>query len=366
MPSAPNPNPARGNPKGGSAGKPTFGGTPGFKTPAQDAATVKAAQAAASAQATYDYANTHGEDWKNGPATWAPEAGFTFGSGTPAKSSGGGSGGGGVSSAGLIAAAQAAAARTSKGVGDLYNALSATLGKNIGSQDAAYKGTEGDITGLYNALSGRVAGDYSDATARTDSELTRLGQSGILGQLHAKSSSDQNWLQSILGAQGQGTHDSLEMLRSGEHGYNTAVTGLAKTEGTNRQADIKIALANQIAALRARHSGGGGGGSKSKPQSAGDVASLAQMLGGTGGAALMGLWNNVLGSPEGRLGIPTTHKNADGTTYTTYTKASDNELAKLLSDAGNAKYDNPKNRDFINKLALQVAKMSKYGPGATQ
>jgi len=138
-----------------------------------------------------------------------------------------------------IAGLQAAGNRASGDIGGLYNALAGQLSRYIPLENAAYNQEYGRVGGLFGGLDRSIQQTYGTSLRDIQGEMQRLGIANRMPVATAPMLSDEALTRANTGNLAGGTLGALRLLQAGANTYNRDVVGMARTEGANRQADIR-------------------------------------------------------------------------------------------------------------------------------
>lgn len=160
-----------------------------------------------------------------------------------------------------------------KALGSMFNALSGSLQADIPKIQADTKKSKGQTQAEYNDLRANLAKQFADSRAAQMAEMKALGIEAAAPDVLPEQHADENFFQSQTAQQGQQALDYLTSIGRNSEEFTRQGAQLARTEGTNRQADVR----QQLADLLNEYEGQIGDLGAAKQSSA--AAMLAQLMG---------------------------------------------------------------------------------------
>lgn len=139
---------------------------------------------------------------------------------------------------GQIAATQQRANTNKQQLGDMFNSLSTSLKGEIPGINQNFAQGSSDISDQYKQLQSQIAGQYADANAQEQDLMKRLNLQAAAPNIVAQQASDQAFTQNQNATSQQDTLDALKLLQQGAVDFTNEGSQIAKTEGTQRQADL--------------------------------------------------------------------------------------------------------------------------------
>ena len=222
--------------------------------------------------------------------------------------------------AGQIAALQGQEQTGSKQIGSLYCGLANQLQQYVPAEDKSYDGTISNVGNIYNDLQSGIGSNYDQSAAQINAEMARLGQQQTAGNVDSRLLGDKSFEQGLAKLEGSGALSDLQFLKAGAHNYNQSVVGMAKTEGTNRQADLVQALQAEIAAAQSNNA---------KAQAAASKAAIA--AGKSAGIGKAGV-EGMLAALASSGGSNTEWAKAGGTALDQYMKSDEGQKQGEFDD----------------------------------
>src|SRR5215471_3533836 len=278
-----------------------------------------------------------------------------------------------------IAGLQAAGNRASGDIGGLYNALAGQLSRYIPLENAAYNQEYGRVGGLFGGLDRSIQQTYGTSLRDIQGEMQRLGIANRMPVATAPMLSDEALTRANTGNLAGGTLGALRLLQAGANTYNRDVVGMARTEGANRQADIRqgilaaiINARQQNAAAVAKAAQAAAKGTKTVyPTKPSDLLrEIGGVWGSKGLAALNSYLNSTQVQQQGRWlthQVPVYSKNAQGVidyskpsgykSVTTQAKENVGSMARYLVGQLQQGFTNTRNQATAQQLSDLLANL---------
>jgi hypothetical protein len=143
-------------------------------------------------------------------------------------------------------AAEARAQRNKQQLGSMYEGLSQNLMGDIAPIQQQYAATEQKTQQQYADLQNQIKDQYASSQGEQEAMMKRLNIEAAAPQALEGQQSDRNFAVSQAAQQGQNVQDQLTQQGAGATTYTRQGSELARTEGTNRQADLMAALSDYM------------------------------------------------------------------------------------------------------------------------
>lgn len=147
---------------------------------------------------------------------------------------------------GQASGAQQRAGRNREQLGSMYSGLSQSLMNDIAPIQQQYAGTQQKTADQYQQLQSGIKQQYADSQAEQEAMMQRLNIEAAAPQALERQFSDRDFAVTQAAQQGQNVQSQLEQQGQGAVTYTRQGSELAKTEGTNRQADLMSQLSDYL------------------------------------------------------------------------------------------------------------------------
>lgn len=147
---------------------------------------------------------------------------------------------------GQASAAQQRAGRNRELLGSMYGGLSQSLMGDIAPIQQQYADTQQKTATQYQGLQEGIKKQYADSQAEQEAMMQRLNIEAAAPTALAAQQSDKDFAVTQAMQQGQNVQDQLSQQGSGAITYTRQGSELARTEGTNRQADLMAQLSDYL------------------------------------------------------------------------------------------------------------------------
>lgn len=147
---------------------------------------------------------------------------------------------------GQASAAQQRAGRNRQQLGSMYGGLSQSLMADVAPIQQQFADTQAKTGQQYQQLQDQIKQQYSSSQAEQEAMMKRLNIEAAAPQALAGQQSDQNFAVTQAAQQGQNVQDQLSQQGAGAVTYTRQGSELARTEGTNRQADLMAQLSDYL------------------------------------------------------------------------------------------------------------------------
>jgi hypothetical protein len=147
---------------------------------------------------------------------------------------------------GQASSAEARANRNKEQLGSMYTGLSNSLMGDIAPIQQQYAGTQQRTRDQYAHLQQQIKDQYASSQAEQEAMMQRLNIQAAAPEALAGQQQDRDAAVNTAAIQGQNVQDQLTQQGSGAVTYTRQGSELARTEGTNRQADLMAALSQYL------------------------------------------------------------------------------------------------------------------------
>lgn len=147
---------------------------------------------------------------------------------------------------GQASAAEQRAGRNREMLGSMYSGLSQSLMNDIAPIQQQYANTQQKTAGQYQELQQGIKQQYADSQAEQEAMMKRLNIEAAAPQALATQQSDKDFAVTQAMQQGQNVQDQLSQQGSGAVTYTRQGSEIARSEGTNRQADLMAQLSDYL------------------------------------------------------------------------------------------------------------------------
>jgi hypothetical protein len=147
---------------------------------------------------------------------------------------------------GQASSAQRRASRNTQQLGSMYTGLSNSLMSDIAPIQQQFTDTQAKTGQQYQDLQNKIKNQYASSQAEQEAMMKRLNIEAAAPQALAGQQSDRDFLVSNAATEGQNVQSQLAQQGAGAVNYTRQGSELARTEGTNRQADLMSVLADYL------------------------------------------------------------------------------------------------------------------------
>lgn len=124
-------------------------------------------------------------------------------------------------------------------VGDLYNQLAASVGKDAQASNQGYDAAQVQSKQMYTDERNKIAAMYAADAANQKAEAKRLGTEAFgTGDAIAKQNADKQFMDQQASQQMQSQNGAFEAQQQSAADYNRSMQGAAKSQGAEGQQDI--------------------------------------------------------------------------------------------------------------------------------
>lgn len=148
-------------------------------------------------------------------------------------------------------------------VGAMFNGLSDNLQQDVPKINQTFDNTKQKVAGEYNQLQSSIQGQYADTQKAQEDLFNRLGIQAAQSDVAPRQAKDQSFFENMARSAGQAQQDALGLQQTGATDFTNRGSQIARTEGTQRQADIT----NQLNDLLQGYQGQIGANEQAKNQS---------------------------------------------------------------------------------------------------
>jgi len=149
-------------------------------------------------------------------------------------------------------AASQRAERNKRQLGSMYEGLSNSLMGDIAPIQQQYQQTEQKTANQYAGLQQQIKDQYASSQTEQEEMMKRLNIQAAAPQALEGQQSDRNFAVTQAAQQGQNVQDQLTQQGAGAVTYTRQGSELARTEGTNRQADLMAALSEYLSEVEGK------------------------------------------------------------------------------------------------------------------
>ncbi|SRR6266498_1061423 len=142
--------------------------------------------------------------------------------------------------------AQTRAERNKAQLGSMFEGLSQSLTNDIAPIQQQYQATEQKTADQYTQLQNQLKSQYSDSQAEQEAMLRRLNIEAAAPDVFDKQTSNRDMYLSNAATESQNVQSQLAQQEGGAVNYTRQGAELARTEGTNRQADLMNVLSDYL------------------------------------------------------------------------------------------------------------------------
>lgn len=147
---------------------------------------------------------------------------------------------------GQASSAQSRAQRNTQQLGSMYSGLSQSLTDDIAPIQQQFAETQNKTTQQYQGLQDQIKQQYASSQAEQEAMMKRLNIEAAAPEALGQQFSDRDFLVSSAASEGQNVQSQLSQQGAGAVNYTRQGAELARTEGTNRQADLMSALSEYL------------------------------------------------------------------------------------------------------------------------
>lgn len=138
--------------------------------------------------------------------------------------------------------AQTRANRNKTALGEMFSQLSDSLQGDIPAVQQNYAQTKQNTQQAYNDLNQKIGATYQQAQADQEAMLKRLGIEAAAPDIMAKQAADKTFFENSANQEAQTAQTALDTEQRGNTEYTRRGSEIARTEGTQRQADLMSQL----------------------------------------------------------------------------------------------------------------------------
>ncbi len=142
--------------------------------------------------------------------------------------------------------AQTRANRNSQTLGSMFSGLSQSLVNDVAPTQQRYANTKQQTAQQYTDLQNNIKSQYADSQAQQEAMMRRLNIEAAAPDALAGQQSDKNLEVSSAMQQAQSAQSQLSQQEGGAVNYTQQGAEMARTEGTNRQADLMASLSDYL------------------------------------------------------------------------------------------------------------------------
>lgn len=143
-------------------------------------------------------------------------------------------------------AAEGRAGRNKEQLGSMYSGLSQSLMNDIAPIQQQFADTQNKTAGQYQQLKQGISDQYASSQAEQEAMMKRLNIEAAAPQALEGQFKDRDFATNMASVQGQNVQDQLSQQGAGAVNYTRQGSELARTEGTNRQADLMAQLSDYL------------------------------------------------------------------------------------------------------------------------
>lgn len=147
---------------------------------------------------------------------------------------------------GQASAAQTRANRNSQQLGSMFNSLSQDLANQVAPVQQQYADTQSRAAQQYQDLQNNIGNIYNQSLGDQEAMMKRLNIEAAAPDATKGQFDNKAFQQTQAAQQGQNLQDQLTQQGSGAVTFTRQGSQLAKTEGTNRQADLINTLSDYL------------------------------------------------------------------------------------------------------------------------
>lgn len=147
---------------------------------------------------------------------------------------------------GQMSSAQARANRNSEQLNSMYSGLSSSLMNEVAPIQQRFEQTQQKTADQYKSLQNSITDQYARSQAEQEAMMKRLNIEAAAPAVMEDQFADRDFAVNQAAQQGQNVQSQLEQQGQGAVTYTQQGSQLARTEGTNRQADLMAALSDYL------------------------------------------------------------------------------------------------------------------------
>lgn len=147
---------------------------------------------------------------------------------------------------GQASTASARANRNQQQLGSMYEGLSQSLLGDIAPIQQQYSNTQQKAADQYKQLQDQITQQYASSQSEQEAMLKRLNIEAAVPEATSQQRSDRDFLVSSAATEGQNLQSQLTQQGTGAVDYTRQGSQIARTEGTNRQADLMANLSQYL------------------------------------------------------------------------------------------------------------------------
>jgi hypothetical protein len=145
--------------------------------------------------------------------------------------------------------AQSRAERNKAQLGGMFQGLSNSLMGDIAPIQQQYANTKQQTADQYTQLQNQLKSQYSESQAQQEAMLRRLNIEAAAPDVFEGQTSDKDMYLANAATESQNVQSQLAQQEGGAVNYTRQGAELARTEGTNRQADLMANLSDYLAQI---------------------------------------------------------------------------------------------------------------------
>ncbi len=145
--------------------------------------------------------------------------------------------------------AQSRAERNKAQLGGMFQGLSNSLMGDIAPIQQQYANTKQQTADQYTQLQNQLKSQYGESQAQQEAMLRRLNIEAAAPDVFEGQTSDKNMYLANAATESQNVQSQLAQQEGGAVNYTRQGAELARTEGTNRQADLMANLSDYLAQI---------------------------------------------------------------------------------------------------------------------
>lgn len=142
--------------------------------------------------------------------------------------------------------ASSRAERNKAQLGGMFSGLSQSLMNDVAPIQQQYANTQKQVAGQYDALKQELTNQYASSQADQEAMMKRLNIEAAAPDSLAGQQSDKNMYLANTATEAQNVASQLAQQEGGAVNYTRQGAELARTEGTNRQADLMTSLSDYL------------------------------------------------------------------------------------------------------------------------